>query len=63
MQFGRITFDTFGSQESVKTMKDEGYATEILSVDKVTTPYETLRTAIYDERIMCCPCTQKRCRL
>jgi len=53
MQFGKITFDTFGSQESVKTMKDEGFNAEILSVDREMAAYEILRTAIYDERILC----------
>jgi hypothetical protein len=53
MEFGKVTFDTYGSQESVKTMHDEGFNTDILSVDKDNTPYETLRTAIYDERILC----------
>jgi hypothetical protein len=53
MQFGMITFDTWGSQESVKSMKDEGFNADILSVDDDTTPYETLRTAIYDERVLC----------
>jgi len=53
MQFGKITFDTFGSQESVKTMKDEGFNAEVFSVDREMTAYETLRTAIYDQRIFC----------
>ena len=53
MQFGKITFDTFGSQESVKTMKDEGFNADIISVDREITAYETLRTAIYDQRIFC----------
>jgi hypothetical protein len=53
MNFGKISYDTFGSQESVKTMHDEGFDAEILSVDKDNTPYDMLRTAIYDERILC----------
>jgi hypothetical protein len=53
MQFGRITFDTYQSQESVKTMKDEGFNADVLSVDKDTTAYDILRTAIYDERVLC----------
>lgn len=53
MQFGKITYDTFGSQESVKTMHDAGYPTAILPVDADTTPYDQLRAAIYDERILC----------
>jgi hypothetical protein len=53
MQFGKVTFDTYASQESVKTMKDEGFDADILSMDKDMAPYETLRTAIYDERVLC----------
>jgi hypothetical protein len=53
MQFGKITFDTFGSQESIKTMRDEGFSADVFSVDKDMAAYETLRTAIYDERIFC----------
>ena len=53
MQFGKITFDTYGSQESIKTLKDEGFDADLLSMDKDTTPYDILRTAIYDERILC----------
>ena len=53
MQFGRITFDTYGSQESIKTMKDEGFNADLLSMDRDNTPYDILRTAIYDERILC----------
>jgi hypothetical protein len=52
MQFGKVTFDTYGSQESVKSMKDEGFDADILSVDDATA-YETLRTAIYDGRLLC----------
>ena len=53
MEFGKITFDTFGSQECIKTMKDEGFNADIFSVDREMTAYETLRTAIYDRRIFC----------
>jgi len=53
IQFGRITFDTYQSQESVMTLRDEGFNADILSMDKDMTPYETLRTALYDERVQC----------
>jgi hypothetical protein len=53
MTFGKVTFDTFGSQESCKTLHDEGFDSDILSVDTDTTPYDMLRTAIYDERVLC----------
>jgi hypothetical protein len=54
MQFGKITFDTFGSQESVKTLNDNGYSADTFSVDVDMTAFETLKTAIYDRRVWCC---------
>lgn len=53
MCFGKVTFDTFGSQESVKKMSDEGFTCSVFSVDRDPTAYETLKTAIYDERVLC----------
>lgn len=53
MQFGKVTFDTYASQESVKALTDEGFNADILSIDKDMTAYEILRTAIYDERVLC----------
>ena len=52
MYFGKVTFDTFGSQESVKKMSDEGFNCSLFSVDRDPTAYETLKTAIYDERVL-----------
>jgi len=52
MQFGLVTFDTFGSQESVKTMKDSGFNCEVFSVDTDSTAYEMLKAALYDERLL-----------
>ncbi len=52
MQFGKVTFDAFGSQESVKSMKDAGFSCDTFSVDTDTTAYETLKAAIYDERVL-----------
>jgi hypothetical protein len=53
MYFGKVTFDTFGSQESVKRMKDAGFSCDVFSVDRDPTAYETLKAAIYDERVLC----------
>jgi hypothetical protein len=53
MQFGKITFDTYGSQESIKTLKDEGFNADLFSLDRDTTGYDTLRSAIFDERVLC----------
>jgi hypothetical protein len=55
MQFGSITFDTYGSQESLKTLKDKGYPAEEYSLDRTKEGYEELKDAIYDERLWCYP--------
>jgi len=53
MEFGLVTFDTYGSQESVKALKDAGYPADVYSVDTDFTPWEEVRQALYDERLMC----------
>lgn len=54
MQFGKVTYDSFGSEESIQILKSQGFSAENLSVDKETAPYETLKEAIYGGRIECC---------
>jgi hypothetical protein len=56
IEFGKVSFDTFASQESVKELKEKGFRCENFSVDTDNTPYEALKTAIYDERILCYEC-------
>jgi len=53
MEFGSVTFDTYGSQESVKTMKEKGYRGDEFSLDRTKDGYEALKDAIYDERVWC----------
>jgi hypothetical protein len=53
MEFGSVTFDTYGSQESVKTMKEKGYRGDEFSLDRTKEGYEALKDALYDERIYC----------
>ena len=53
MEFGLVTFDTYGSQESVKALKDAGYQADVYSVDTEFTPWNELKQALYDERLMC----------
>jgi len=53
MEFGRISFDAFGSQESIKSMKDLGFSAELFSTDRDMSAYEQLRSALYDERLLC----------
>jgi hypothetical protein len=53
MEFGKISYDSWGSLESKRTLKGQGYAVEELSVDRTTGPYEALKEAIYDGRLLC----------
>jgi hypothetical protein len=53
MEFGLVSFDTYGSQESVKALKDAGFKAENFSVDTDFTPWEEMKQALYDERLMC----------
>jgi hypothetical protein len=56
MEFGKITYDQFQSQESVKALKDQGYISEVFSVDSDPTAYGVLKRALYDERVLCYDC-------
>jgi hypothetical protein len=47
-----ITFDKFQSNDSMQHFRKKGFKSELLSVDTTILPYETLRTAIYEERLM-----------
>jgi len=54
MQFGKITFDAYQSQESIKALNDAGFTSELFSVDDENgTAYEMLKQALYDERVLC----------
>jgi phage terminase large subunit-like protein len=53
MMFGMISYDTWGSAESIQTLQGEGFSAEDLSVDRDASPYETLKEAIYDGRLIC----------
>jgi hypothetical protein len=53
MMFGIVTYDAWGSEESIQQLKTEGFSSEVLSVDKDSAPYETLKETIYDGRLEC----------
>ena len=54
MQFGKITFDQYQSQESIKALNDAGFTSELFSVDdENATAYEVLKQALYDQRVLC----------
>lgn len=47
----KVTLDGFQSTDTMQMLKKHRIFSELLSVDKLTLPYEDLRDAIYDERI------------
>ena len=53
MEFGKISYDSWGSHESIQTLQLQGYEAEHLSVDTTPQPYATLKEAIYDGRLFC----------
>jgi len=53
MEFGSVTCDTFGSQESVKMLKEKGYRANVFSLDGDKDGYSALKDAIYDGRVLC----------
>jgi len=61
VEFGLVTFDTYGSQESIKSLKDQGFRADDYSLETDLTPWEELKQALYDERLMCYefPCLEK----
>ena len=52
-QFGKITYDAFGSMESIQLLKSQGYTAEQFSLDTSTEGYEACKMAIYDGRVLC----------
>jgi hypothetical protein len=53
MQFGMVSYDTWGSLESIQTLQAEGFTADNLSVDTDPAPYEMTKEAIYDSRLQC----------
>lgn len=53
MQFGKISYNSWGSDESIQTLKSEGFTAEVLSVDRSAAPYMAAKEAIYDGRVEC----------
>jgi hypothetical protein len=46
-----ISFDSFQSRDSIQVLRQKGFSTGLLSMDKELLPYDTLKTAIYDGRV------------
>lgn len=55
IEFGKITYDSWGSMESIQTLVSEGFPAEEFSLDKDSVGYDTLKNAVYDQRVLCYP--------
>ena len=53
LQFQTVSYDSWGSEESIQILNAEGFNAENLSVDKDSAPYEAVKEAIYDGRLLC----------
>lgn len=51
-RISKVTYDGFESTDSVQQLRKKRIDAEKVSMDKSTLPYEDLRDAIYEERIM-----------
>jgi hypothetical protein len=48
-----VTFDSFQSVDSIQVLRQHGFLTGMQSLDKTMTPYQFLKSALYDGRIEC----------
>jgi hypothetical protein len=46
-----VTYDSFQSVDSLQLLRQHGFLTGNVSMDKTSLPYDILKTAIYDRRI------------
>lgn len=51
--FKVITSDSWQSVDMIQSFNSRGLKSEILSVDKTLEPYDTTKSAIYDQRVRC----------
>jgi len=49
-----VSYDGWNSLESRQQLKNSGFKSKLISVDKTTTPYKQFRDAMYDDRIALC---------
>lgn len=61
---GKITMDSYQAVDTMQTLKAKGYDAEILSIDRKTDPYDTLKSALYENRVLYyeCPALMKELR-
>ena len=46
-----VSFDSFQSRDSIQILRQKGFHSGLVSVDKDTHPYDVLKTAMYDHRV------------
>jgi len=46
-----VTFDGFGSSETIQQVRKAGLHSEVISLDRTPLPYEDLRDMIYQDRL------------
>jgi hypothetical protein len=46
-----ISFDSYQSTDSMQILRQKGFITGPVSMDKTTLPYEVIKTAFYDGRV------------
>lgn len=51
-RINKVTYDGFESTDSIQQLQKRRFNAEKVSMDKTTLPYEDLRTAIYEERLL-----------
>ena len=51
MEIRWVSFDSFQSRDSIQILRQKGFMTGLVSVDKDTHPYDVLKTAVYDRRV------------
>ena len=50
--FGCITYDSFQSRESIQELSRYGFTADLLSVDRTIEPYDKLKEALYESRLV-----------
>ena len=46
-----VTYDSYQSTDSVQLLRQKGFKTGTVSIDKDSIPYDVMKTAFYDSRI------------
>lgn len=50
-----VSMDAWQSAEALQQLRQNGYRSEVVSVDRTTVPYELLKAALYEDRLLLYP--------